>query len=146
MAETVKKNETSKSTASKAASTSAGRAARAGTDKATSATDGAKSAATGAKSAAAGAKSAVSGASEKMAGHVATLGSKAKAGGEKLAAVPGKSVQLATTTWTLVQNRKAIAAGVGGGAVAALAGAFALGRTAARRGQGPITRATGGRF
>ncbi len=74
----------------------------------------------------------------------AALSEKAKAGGELLSAVPGKTLQAATTTWTVLKNRKAIAVGVGSGAVAMLAGAYALGGANVRRGQGPLTRATRG--
>ncbi|MEU6765591.1 hypothetical protein ABZ916_24110 [Streptomyces sp. NPDC046853] len=79
-------------------------------------------------------------------GHVVALTSKAKAGGEFLSTVPAKSLQAATTAWAVVKHRRAIVAGAGGGAIAALVGAYGLGRVSARRGHGPITRATGGRF
>ncbi|MFK4071575.1 hypothetical protein [Streptomyces sp. NPDC029674] len=99
-------------------------------------------------SAARGVKSSATEAGEGAAALSATLGAKtkakAKAGGELLSAVPGKTLQAATTTWTLLKNRKAIAMGVGSGAVAMLAGAYALGGANVRRGQGPLTRATRG--
>ncbi|MEU6841612.1 hypothetical protein ABZ930_07010 [Streptomyces sp. NPDC046716] len=91
-------------------------------------------------------KSAAAGAGHESAGHAVALASKAKAGGEFLSTVPAKSVHVATTVWGFVKHRRAIAIGAGSGVVAGLAGAFALGRGSARRGQGPITRWTGGRF
>ncbi|MFG2720634.1 hypothetical protein ACGFW5_20380 [Streptomyces sp. NPDC048416] len=132
MSETAKKNETTKSTAAKST--------------ARSASEGARSATTKASSTATQAKSAASEAKDTTGSAVVALRSRAKAGGEMLSTMPGKSLQAASTAWTVVQKRKQIAAGVGGGVVAALAGAYSLGRAAARRGQGPITRATGGRF
>ncbi|MCX5384522.1 hypothetical protein [Streptomyces sp. NBC_00083] len=152
--ETAKKNEASNSTAAKSTARSASSGARSATTKAASATTtGAKSATTDAKSAAAHAKTAASqakaaasDAKDSTGRGVVALRSKAKAGGEKLSAVPGKSLRAATTAWTVVQKRKQIAAGLGGGALAALAGAYSLGRVTARRGHGPFTRATGGRF
>ncbi|MGY0490329.1 hypothetical protein [Streptomyces sp. WG-D5] len=80
------------------------------------------------------------------AGQVVTLASRAKAGGEFLTTVPAKSAQAATAAWGFVKHRKAIAAGTTVGLLAALAGTYGLGRASARRGHGPITRATGGRF
>jgi len=104
----------------------------------------AKSAQEKAGGAARGVKSTVSGAAEGTAGLGATLGEKAKASGEVLSTVPGKALQAASTTWMVLKNRKAVAAGVGGGAIAMLAGAYALGGANVRRGHGPLTRATGG--
>ncbi|MGW5733236.1 MULTISPECIES: hypothetical protein [Streptomyces] len=92
------------------------------------------------------AQSAAAKAREEGTGHVVALASRAKAGGEFLSTVPGKSLQAATTAWGFVKHRKAIAAGAGGGVLAALAGAYGLGRASVLRSQGPITRATRGRF
>ncbi|MEU9098389.1 hypothetical protein [Streptomyces sp. NPDC048361] len=116
------------------------------TTQAKSASGGAKSAAENAKSAAGQAKSAASDAKDTAGRGVVALRSKARAGGEMLTAMPGKSLHAATTAWTVVQKRKQIAAALGGGALAALAGAYSLGRVTVRRGHGPFTRATGGRF
>ncbi|MFE4856686.1 hypothetical protein [Streptomyces sp. NPDC056670] len=135
MSETAKNNETTKSTAAKSATRSANSGARA-----------AGNAATKASSAATDAKSAASETTDNTLSSVVALRSKAKAGGELLSTIPGKSVQAASTAWTVVRKRKQIAACAGGGALAALAGAYSLGRVAARRGQGPFTRVTGGRF
>ncbi|MDF3299541.1 hypothetical protein [Streptomyces tropicalis] len=140
MGETAKNDEATKNTGSTsrksagskatAARSATRRAAGAGASKATAASESAGSADAG----------------EAASGRVVALSTKAKASGEFLASVPEKSMQFASTTWTLVKNRKTIAAGVGSGVIAALLGAYGLGRTAARRGHGPFTRATGGRF
>ncbi|CAM5229192.1 hypothetical protein AB0M94_01870 [Streptomyces xanthochromogenes] len=135
MSETAKNNESTKSTAAKTATRSASSGARA-----------AGAAGTKASSAANSAKSAAAEGKDQATGSVLALRSKAKAGGEMLSTIPGKSVQVASTAWTVVRKRKQIAACAGGGALAALAGAYSLGRVAARRGQGPFTRVTGGRF
>ncbi|MCT9089942.1 hypothetical protein N4G70_13825 [Streptomyces sp. ASQP_92] len=132
MSETAKKNEATKSTAAKTTASSASSGVRSATTKAASAASDTKSAASEAK--------------DTTGSKVLALRSKAKSGGEMLATVPGKSVHIASTAWTVVRNRKQIAAGVGGGVLAALAGAYSLGRVSVRRGQGPLTRVTGGRF
>ncbi|MET9364448.1 hypothetical protein ABZX93_26510 [Streptomyces sp. NPDC006632] len=137
--ETAKKNEATKSAAAKSTARSASGGARSATTKAASAAAPAKSAANQAKSAASEAK-------DTTGRGVVALRSKAKAGGARLSAMPGKSLHAASTAWTVVQKRKQIAAGLGGGVLAALAGAYSLGRVTARRGHGPFTRATGGRF
>ncbi|MBW5420073.1 hypothetical protein GKQ77_00545 [Streptomyces sp. BG9H] len=127
------KAESAKATAAKTAG---------GTARSASKTASGTAAKTG--SAARDAKSSVAEAGKSVTSVGATLGEKAKAGGELLSAVPQKTVQAATTTWTVLKNRKAIAVGVGSGAVAMLAGAYALGGANVRRAQGPLTRATRG--
>ncbi|MFI5659915.1 hypothetical protein [Streptomyces sp. NPDC051684] len=82
----------------------------------------------------------------KATGRAGALAARAKAGGAHLAAVPAKSAQVATAAWDFVRHRKVIAAGTAAGALAVLVSAYGLGRAGARRGHGPITRATGGRF
>ncbi|WP_353945499.1 hypothetical protein ABII15_30590 [Streptomyces sp. HUAS MG91] len=129
MAETTKTNQTAQSTKAGTAARSAGRSAA---SKASSAAEKSSSTAADLR--------------EKGAVQVGALASKAKAGGAFLSTVPAKSVQAATTAWSVIKHRKAIAASAGGGVLAGLAGAYALGRASARRGHGPITRWTGGRF
>ncbi|WP_338701111.1 hypothetical protein V2W30_29065 [Streptomyces sp. Q6] len=129
MAETTKTKQTAQRMKAGSAARSAGRSAA---SKASSAAEKSSSAAAGLR--------------EKGAGQVGALASRAKAGGAFLSTVPGRSLQAATTTWSVIKHRKAMAAGVGGGVLAGLAGAYALGRANARRGHGPITRWTGGRF
>ncbi|MDX3055372.1 hypothetical protein PV394_09500 [Streptomyces sp. NE06-03E] len=58
----------------------------------------------------------------------------------------GKVTSTATTAWTVVKHRKAIAVGAAAGLGGLVGGAFALGRQTARTHAGPITRLTGGRI
>ncbi|MFE9723712.1 hypothetical protein ACFYQ5_08980 [Streptomyces sp. NPDC005794] len=58
----------------------------------------------------------------------------------------GKVTSKATTAWTVVKHRKAIAVGAAAGLGGLVGGAFALGRQTARTHTGPITRLTGGRI
>ncbi|MFJ6851500.1 hypothetical protein ACIQM3_13335 [Streptomyces sp. NPDC091271] len=58
----------------------------------------------------------------------------------------GKVTSTATTAWTVVKHRKAIAVGAAAGIGGLLGGAFALGRQTAKTHAGPITRLTGGRI
>ncbi|MEU5719343.1 hypothetical protein AB0G71_26985 [Streptomyces sp. NPDC020403] len=67
-------------------------------------------------------------------------------GQQTVRSTAGKVASTATTAWTVVKNRKAIAAGATAGAVGLVGGAFALGRQTAKVHGGPITRLTGGRI
>lgn len=58
----------------------------------------------------------------------------------------GKVTSTATTAWTVVKHRKAMAVGAAAGLGGLVGGAFALGRQTARANAGPITRLTGGRL
>ncbi|MFC9943202.1 hypothetical protein [Streptomyces pratensis] len=58
----------------------------------------------------------------------------------------GKVTSTATTAWTVVKHRKAIAVGAAAGLGGLVGGAFALGRQTAKTHVGPITRLTGGRL
>ncbi|WP_139140681.1 hypothetical protein [Streptomyces abyssalis] len=80
----------------------------------------------------------------RRAGHVASRG--AEAGRQKLVSASSTAATAATTTWSVVKNRKGIAAGIGTGAISAVAASFAAGRYSARRKAGPFTRFTGGRL
>lgn len=53
---------------------------------------------------------------------------------------------VATATWTAVRARKALVTGVGAGVLAVGIGSFYVGRRAAVRHAGPLTRMTGGRL
>lgn len=52
----------------------------------------------------------------------------------------------AKTAWTVVAQRKLVAAGVGAGLTALSAASYAVGRRAGRHAHGPLTRLTGGRI
>lgn len=58
----------------------------------------------------------------------------------------GKVASTAVTAWTVVKNRKVIAAGAGAGLAGVMSAAFAAGRHSAKTGSGPLTRLTGGRI
>lgn len=80
----------------------------------------------------------------RRAGHVASQG--AEVGRQKLVAASSTAATAASATWTVVKNRKRFAAGVGTGAVTAVAASFAAGRVSVKRQAGPFTRLTGGRL
>ncbi|MFF3348975.1 hypothetical protein [Streptomyces sp. NPDC002779] len=69
-----------------------------------------------------------------------------QAGRKAVVTASGQAVALATTAWTLIANRKLVAAGVGAGLSAVTATSYLAGRRAGRRTLGPITRMTGGRI
>ncbi|PPS86943.1 hypothetical protein BZZ08_03017 [Streptomyces sp. MH60] len=52
----------------------------------------------------------------------------------------------AKTAWTVVAQRKLVAAGVCAGLTAVTAASYAMGRRAGRHTHGPLTRLTGGRI
>ncbi|MFJ8866961.1 hypothetical protein ACIRD6_14550 [Streptomyces sp. NPDC102473] len=58
----------------------------------------------------------------------------------------GKVGSAATTAWTAVKQRKAVAVGAAAGIGGLVGGAFALGRQTATSHAGPLTRLTGGRI
>ncbi|WP_314173157.1 hypothetical protein [Streptomyces winkii] len=80
----------------------------------------------------------------RRAGHIAGRG--AEAGRAKLNSASSSAASAASATWTVVKNRKGVAAGVGTGALTAVAASFAAGRYSVRRRTGPFTRLTGGRL
>ncbi|NSC25035.1 hypothetical protein FM076_29310 [Streptomyces albus subsp. chlorinus] len=97
------------------------------------------------KAATAGARTATkAGEAAGSAGEAARRGSEAAK--DTLVAVTSTAGTMATAGLTAVKERKKVAAGAGGGLLALLAGAFALGRTTARRRTGPLTRLTRGRI
>ncbi|MCX5053980.1 MULTISPECIES: hypothetical protein [unclassified Streptomyces] len=69
-----------------------------------------------------------------------------QAGRQAVIAASGQAVAFAKTAWTLIANRKVLAAGVGAGVSALGATSYLAGRRAGRRTHGPITRLTGGRI
>lgn len=80
----------------------------------------------------------------KRVGHVASQS--AEAGRQKIASASSTAATAASATWKIVKNRKAVVAGIGAGAVTAVAASFAAGRFSAKRNVGPFTRFTGGRL
>ncbi|KOG74782.1 hypothetical protein HCJ76_30435 [Streptomyces sp. MC1] len=69
-----------------------------------------------------------------------------QAGRQAVVAASGQAVTFAKTGWTLIAQRKLLAAGVGAGLSALGATSYMAGRRAGRRTLGPITRLTGGRI
>lgn len=69
-----------------------------------------------------------------------------QSGQHVVAANASKAVAAAGTAWSVVKNRKVIAAGAAAGAVSVTGAAFVLGRSTARAQMGPLTKLTGGRI
>jgi hypothetical protein len=94
--------------------------------------------------------SAAVGAAERTAGTgtavVHSAAERVQAGRQAVIAASGQAVAFAKTAWTLIAQRKLIAAGVGAGVSALSATSYLAGRRAGRRTHGPITRLTGGRI
>ncbi|GGV27779.1 hypothetical protein GCM10010277_09550 [Streptomyces longisporoflavus] len=67
-------------------------------------------------------------------------------GGKTVASATGKVASTAVAGWTLVKNRKAIAAGAAAGVVSVAGVAFTAGRRTAKVQGGPLTRLTHGRI
>ncbi|MEU1189131.1 hypothetical protein [Streptomyces sp. NPDC005859] len=78
------------------------------------------------------------------AAHSASRG--VEAGRQAIVATSGHVAATARTAWTVIANRKVIAAGVGAGLSALTAASYAVGRRSARHSHGPLTRLTGGRI
>ncbi|MEU0283503.1 hypothetical protein [Streptomyces sp. NPDC006195] len=115
---------------------------RAKTDSAVAASKARTSVRAAEKSADTGVRSA--GDATKHIGHAAAAGW--ESGQQAVLSTASKAVSSATTAWTVIKHRKAIAAGAAAGVVGLAGGAFALGRQTARPHGGPLTRMTGGRF
>ncbi len=110
-------------------------AARAGQAAAGKASDAASAAKAGAQRSADAANGAVQTAARGVA-----------AGRQAVVATSGQVAATAKTAWTVVAQRKLVAAGVGAGLTAVTAASYAMGRRAGRHTHGPLTRLTGGRI
>jgi hypothetical protein len=110
-------------------------AARAGQAAAGKASDAASAAKAGAQRSADAANGAVQTAAKGVA-----------AGRQAVVATSGQVAATAKTAWTVVAQRKLVAAGVGAGLTAVTAASYAMGRRAGRHTHGPLTRLTGGRI
>jgi hypothetical protein len=69
-----------------------------------------------------------------------------QAGRQAVESASGQVVAAATTTWTLINSRKALVMGAGAGAAVLSAGSYLVGRRSAHQSHGPVTRLTGGRI
>ncbi|GAA3506378.1 hypothetical protein GCM10019016_134930 [Streptomyces prasinosporus] len=132
------KTTTARSTAAKA---------RQATDKATAS---AGQAAGNAGGKAADATSAVRSGAERAAGAAGTAVQSAakgvEAGRRVVVATSGQVAATAKTAWTVIANRRLVAAGAAAGLTALTAASYAVGRRAERHTHGPLTRMTGGRI
>lgn len=139
-----------RTTASRRTTGAARRTAGARGEQAKSAADGAKSTAAKAKTAAADAKdSAAESASEaggltQRAGQAAVSG--LQSGRQVVTANVARVGSAATTAWSVIKLRKAIAAGAAVSVVSIAGVAFATGRATARPRTGPLTRLANGRI
>ncbi|MFI8966526.1 hypothetical protein ACIGO8_30945 [Streptomyces sp. NPDC053493] len=69
-----------------------------------------------------------------------------QSGQQALTANAAKLASAAGTAWTVVKDRKMIAAGAAAGVVGVASAAFAVGRTTAKPAMGPLTRLARGRI
>jgi hypothetical protein len=110
----------------------------------------ARQAATKTDDAAEAAKSGVQRTAEATTGTVQSAAHSAARGVEAsrraIVTTSGQVAATAKTAWTVVAQRKLIAAGVGAGLSALTAASYAVGRRSARHAHGPLTRLTGGRI
>lgn len=69
-----------------------------------------------------------------------------EAGRRAVVATSGQVAAGAKTAWTVIANRRMVAAGAAAGLTALTAASYAVGRRAERHTHGPLTRMTGGRI
>jgi hypothetical protein len=121
--------------------------ARRTTAKATApASKAAKTAAAKTDDAASAGKDATERSAKAVSGAAHTAAKSVEAGRQTVIAASGQAAAVAKTAWTVVAQRKLIAAGVGAGLTVLSATSYAAGRRAGRHTHGPITRLTGGRI
>ncbi|CAM5292732.1 hypothetical protein [Streptomyces aurantiogriseus] len=105
-----------------------------------------KSAATKADDAASATRNGVERAAGATAGAAHTAARGVEAGRQAIVATSGQVAATARTAWTVIAQRKLVAAGVGAGLTALTAASYAVGRRSGHHTHGPITRLTGGRI
>jgi hypothetical protein len=121
--------------------------ARGTADRATAPASRAAKAATGkAADAASATRSGAERTAQAANGAVQTAAKGVEAGRRAVITTTGHVTTTAKTAWTLVAQRRLVAAGVGAGLTALSAASYAMGRRAGRHTQGPLTRLTGGRI
>ncbi|WP_055574386.1 hypothetical protein, partial [Streptomyces prasinopilosus] len=79
-------------------------------------------------------------------GAVQSAAKGVEASRKAIVATSGQVAATAVTAWTVLTNRKLVAAGVGAGLTVLSAASYAVGRRAERHSHGPLTRMTGGRI
>lgn len=121
--------------------------ARRAADKATApASRAAKNAVATTDEAASAAKAGAERSAEAAVRTVRTAAGSVEAGRQAIVASAGHVAATARTAWTVIAQRKLVAAGVGAGLTALSAASYAVGRRSGQRTYGPITRLTGGRI
>lgn len=110
------------------------------------ATSTAKSAQSKATAAAGEAETAARSAEKSASTAVRSAGEATKSAGRAVASSLQVGQQAATAAWTVVKNRKVMAAGAAAGIVGVAGAAFAVGRSTAKPAVGPLTRLAGGRI
>ncbi|GAB2755502.1 hypothetical protein GCM10027072_61840 [Streptomyces bullii] len=83
---------------------------------------------------------------ELASGAMQTAAKGVEAGRQAIVTASGQVAATAKTAWTVIAERKLVAAGVGAGLTALSAASYAVGRRAERQAYGPLTRLTGGRI
>ncbi|WP_152772907.1 hypothetical protein [Streptomyces spongiae] len=137
--------DTNKKTATKGTTT--GAAARRTAEKATApASRTAESAAAKSGDVASAAKAGAERSADAAQGAVQTAAKSVEAGRQAVVTASGHVATTARTAWTVVAQRKLVAAGVGAGLTALGAASYAAGRRSGRHTHGPLTRLTGGRI
>ncbi|MFV0137811.1 hypothetical protein ACLGIH_32260 [Streptomyces sp. HMX87] len=128
------------------ARTAAGKAERTA-DRATApASSAATSTAAKAGDTASAAKSGAQRSAEAATGVAHSAAKGVEAGRRAIVTTSGQVAAGAKTAWTVMADRKLVAAGAAAGLTALSAASFAVGRRSGRRTQGPLTRLTGGRI
>ena len=135
--------ETNKKTAT---ATTAAKARHSANQATTPATQTARAAAKKTDEAASAAKTGAQRAADATSTAAHTAAKSVEVGRQALVSASGQVAAGAKTAWTVLNNRKLVAAGVGAGLTALGAASFAAGRRTERLTQGPVTRLTGGRF
>ncbi|MFJ8545753.1 hypothetical protein ACIRFH_27750 [Streptomyces sp. NPDC093586] len=121
--------------------------ARAAADRATAPASRTAKAATGkAADASSAARAGAERSAQAAAGAVQTAAKGVEAGRQAVITTSGHVATTARTAWTVLAQRRLVAAGVGAGLTALSAASYAMGRRAGRHTHGPLTRLTGGRI
>ncbi|MCG8968120.1 MULTISPECIES: hypothetical protein [Streptomyces] len=121
--------------------------ARGAADRATTpASRAAKSAGSKATDAGSAAKAGAERSAQAASGAVQTAAKGVEAGRKAVITTSGHVATTAKTAWTVIAQRRLVAAGVGAGLTALSAASYAMGRRSGRQTHGPLTRLTGGRI
>ncbi|MFG3104925.1 hypothetical protein ACGFZL_31010 [Streptomyces sp. NPDC048182] len=136
-------NDTKKAAGTRAAETKARETAAKATAPASKA---GQAAADKAGDAASAAKSGVERSAQVATGAVQSAAQGVEAGRQAVITASGHVAATAKTAWTIIANRKLVAAGAAAGLAGLTAASYAVGRRSGRQAQGPLTRLTSGRI